>query len=312
MKKIAILLVGGLKQFTRRSEYDSESFSDSWKRVAKYYDADVFAYVDNNDFFYENVQYFSDENSDMKVCNGNANRLHTNVKHISYEESKPMIENILKETFNNRLKDMVIDEYHHNPESYCNTELTLIHKKYYPEFFNNTTYSSVPQFYKWKQCFRLMESYEESNDIEYDIVIKTRPDVKLLNVFDVDIRELDFNKKIYCSSHIYHMSDFWAIGNKYTMGIYCSYIDNIGINFKYNKYMYLYMKNGRVFDYQIEDNPYPTKYKIQDDITYSNASGCEFQLMFLLSMVHNIQLISRIIICKCSRFYPGDKYVDVF
>tara|TARA_Y100001958_G_C21235183_1_gene561445 strand:- start:1505 stop:2428 length:924 start_codon:yes stop_codon:yes gene_type:complete len=305
-KKIAVLLVGGLKQFARNSEYDKESFSESWKRVVEYYDADVFACIDSNDFFYNDVQYFSDENIDKKVCNDDLARYHTNTKYVSYEDSKPMIESVLKNTFHERLKSTMITKYEENSERYLYSKYSDLYRKYF------SVPNSMSQYDKWKKCFKLMEEYEKTDNIDYDIVIKTRPDVKLLNVLDVDIRKLDFKKKIYCSSQTYHLSDFWAMGDRLSMNIYCSFIDNIGINFAYDTFLFLFQNNGRSFDYEIATQSYPTKYKIKDAITYHNASGLEFQLDFWLRMINNIQLLSRVIICKCCRFYPGNQLVDIF
>jgi hypothetical protein len=71
--KIAILFTGNIRQF----EY-IKKIKLNYKNIIDKYNCDIFVYTDNNDFFYDDVQYFSDKNINKLVRNLDENFFENN------------------------------------------------------------------------------------------------------------------------------------------------------------------------------------------------------------------------------------------
>lgn len=295
-KKIGILFSGGLKQFTRRTESEPESFSDFWKKMVEHYNADVFAYVDNNDFFYKDVQYFSENNRNSEVVNNNADRYHHTIQSISYDQAYPIIENILTDCFSSHLKNYKIMDYPvDNSNVYDKNNPLHVGFWNYSIRGGRNTFSKLcllNQFYKLNECFKLLETYEIENNFKYDIIIRIRPDLKLLNVLDgVDLNTLDLTNTLYCSACPWHIYDWWALGNRSIMKTYTEYYNKyMSINLKYKVYLWLFNHKGRIFDWEIYDGTQPKKYQDNPEIEGGDASdSSEFGLHYLIGTLFQYQ-----------------------
>lgn len=304
-KRVAIIFSGGLKQFTRRTEQHPESCADVWNRIVDKYDADVFAYVDNNNFFYNDVQYFSDKNKEI-TYDCNTIRYHNNVQNLSYSDAYPIIKSILQDAFGDHLKNYCIEDA---PEdsSFVYNENNSLHKAFFESNETkrpiNSKYAILGQFRKVYECFKLLEKYEKENGFKYDIVIRTRPDIKI-TIDKIDIREVDLTKTLCCNMCPWHIYDWWAAGNRDIMKVYSDYYDKyISINLKYNKHICLYKHNGRIFDWEVYDNE-PIKYKGTMNVDSENISdSSEFGLHYLIGTLFGYNFDSYGINYQFNQYY---------
>lgn len=295
-KRIGILFSGGLKQFTRKTESEPESFADFWSKMVEHYNADVFAYVDNNDFFYNDVQHFSENNRNIEVVNNDADRYHSNTRTISYDEAYPLIENILTDCFRSHLKTYNIIDYPVDNSSVYDKKNPL-----HIGFWNysigggRNTFNKLcilNQFYKLHECFKLLEKYENDNHFQYDIIIRVRPDLKFVNVLDeVDLNTLDLTNTLYCNACPWHIYDWWAMGNRSIMKAYAEYYNNyMSINLKYKAYLWLFHHKGRYFDWEIYDGTQPKKYRGHPEVEGGDISdSSEFGLHYLIGTLFQYQ-----------------------
>ena len=304
-KRVAVIFSGGLKQFTRRTEQDPESCSDVWNRIVDKYDADVFAYVDNNDFFYNDVQYFSDKNKE-RTYDCNTMRYHNNVQNISYSDAYPIIKSVLQNAFGEHLKDYNIEETEED-SSFVYNENNPLHKVLFEYERSRRTVSDklsiLGQYRKVYNCFKLLEKYESANGFKYDIVIRTRPDIKV-TIDKVDVREVDLTKTLCCNMCPWHIYDWWAAGNRDIMKVYSDYYEKyVSINLKYNKHLWLYNYDGVFFDWEVYEDE-PTKYKGNTDVGGGDGSdSVEFGLHYLIGTLFGYNFESYGIKYTLNKFY---------
>jgi len=89
-------------------------------------------------------------------------------------------------------------------------------------------HGSIYQWYRLLICKNMMEQYEKENKINYDIVIRVRPDI----IFNHNLTISHINELIedvYSNNNKAYMdSDFFAIGTREIMNRYCTLIYNFG------------------------------------------------------------------------------------
>jgi hypothetical protein len=95
-----------------------------------------------------------------------------------------------------------------NIEKKLYNKMDVKHHKNYININKNLIF----QWHKVNICYKLLEKYELNNNIEFDYIIKTRPDL-LIN------KQIDIN--IINSNYLYQHSDHFACGPKKYMKIYC-------------------------------------------------------------------------------------------
>lgn len=81
--------------------------------------------------------------------------------------------------------------------------------------FGNTTYS---MFYSINYCNELKNFYERQNNVNYDLVIRIRPDIIFES--DIDVSKL-IDDCVYTTNWPRHINDTFAIANKKNMDAYC-------------------------------------------------------------------------------------------
>ena len=94
MKKIALLLSGNIRTFF----YNNNNIANNYLKLVENQDIDIFIYTDNNDFNYNDIQYFSDNNKEkvLGIENDYYKRLSKNIQFINYNDSfKIIIYNII-------------------------------------------------------------------------------------------------------------------------------------------------------------------------------------------------------------------------
>lgn len=279
-KKIALILTGNLRTFF----YNNNHIANNYLDLINNQNIDVFMFTDNNDFYYDDCQYFSQNNKkkEMGIESNIEKRFYKNINFISYDEAKKIIKTNLFKLFGDKLKKLHIDNFNPNKID----EIYDKNNKYHNTFMNNQ-YSNINrkkaligQQYKNFNCYNLMKDYEKENNIEYDIIIKSRFDTYLTNINKLDIKNLDYNKKLYCYKHQYWIGDVWAIGNRFIMDKYLNYYNVISCNI-YNNIYSLDGKNTKNED----------------------SDACEFGLTYLIRNIHNYDLCHTPLNERCFKFY---------
>ena len=275
MEKIALLLSGNIRRF-----FDKDlQLSNMYKDLVKNQNIDVFIYTDNNDFYYNDVQYFSDNNKEKKLGIPSLydRRIHTNTQFINYEDSSKIIRENLLNIFNNNLKDLYIEDY--NPKLIDNIydKNNINHNT-----FMNNNYSCFDrknalmcQFYKLYKCYNLLINYENNNKFKYNIIIKSRPELQLTDLNNYDIRNFNLNNQIYCYNFDKFISDAWAIGNRNIMDIYCNYYLNISQNMVDQIYCFHNGNNWEIIN-NIDLKNYREKNLIHEDASDSGEFGLTY------------------------------------
>lgn len=95
---------------------------------------------------------------------------------------------------------------------------------------------TVNQWYKLRQGFNLMESYE--NGAEYDYVIRLRPDSKITKPFT-----RNHFMKLIDQEYLWTLDDWFAFGTRKTMKNYCDVIYNYG-KYMFSTHRYEFDYNG--------------------------------------------------------------------
>lgn len=292
--KIALLLSGQLGQFC----YGDDKISDNWKNIVTKYGVDVFCITDDNNYYdiESDCQIFSQKNNIKQVTNDNLWRYYKNTKTTSFEESKNKINTILNNCFNNNLKKIQIYE-----DGELDVDF-LISNKNHETFYNYTNdrgnYQKIGllnQFYKLNKCFNLMKEYEEENNFTYDVIIRCRFDciIKSLCGDYVDLNTFDFEKKIYSSKCEFHMNDWWCVGNRYIMEIYCNYYLNMSQNLIDNYKLFIYHDKGTVIDYEKGYNITKNNKKSCWDVSDSSEIG----LTYLINELEKYEIINNLDYC---------------
>lgn len=96
-------------------------------------------------------------------------------------------------------------------------------------------YNSLSQYFNDSKCFELIEEYEKQNNINFDVVCKTRSDIVMVSInneFILDDKDACILRNKHIQDirywgHIYNdtplmVSDAFAYGNMKTMKLYCS------------------------------------------------------------------------------------------
>jgi len=283
-KRVALVLCGNLRTFF----YNDFYIANIYAKLADEKDIDVFIYTDNNDFNYNDTQYFSEKNKDkvLGIPASLEKRYYKKQEFCDYASSSKTIADNLIILFKNKLKNFFIEDF--NPDQID----TIYDKNNINHFhFMNNNYSNICrkkalmcQFYKLHKCFGLLVEYEKDNNFEYDIIIKSRFDGVLNNLNDLDIRSFDLEKKIYCEGYDTFANDWWAIGNRYIMGIYCNYYLFLSLNMVDNVYCFLNGGEWKVFVGDVEE--LRKLYVVDED---ASDSG-EFGLTYLIKHKNNYDL----------------------
>ena len=302
MKKIALLLSGNIRTFF----YNNNHIANKYLELANSQDMDIFIYTDNNDFNYDNIQYFSENNKEevLGISNDYEKRLSKNRQFINYNNSSKIIkENFLK-IFGDKLIKINIEDF--NPELINN-----IYDKnniYHNSFMNNK-YSTFTrkralmcQFYKLYKCYNLLSDYEIENNFKYDIIMKSRMDVILFNLNIYNFKNLELNNILYTNGYGTVMADTWAIGNRFIMNEYCNYYLYISCNMVEG--IFCSVNNWEIFKANnIEE--FRENNNIEQDASDSGEFGLTYIIKYKNNYNLNYNLTNNII---CFKFYDEDFY----
>jgi hypothetical protein len=262
-QKIALLMSGNIRTFL----YNNNNIANKYLELANSQDMDIFIYTDNNDFYYNDCQYFSENNREkvLGIESNTEKRFYKNIDFISYDEASKIIKKSLTEIFGDRLKKIYIDNFNPN-------KIDTIYDKsneYHTTFMNNPYSNSnrkqalIGQQYKLYECYNLTQEYEKENNIQYDIIIKSRFDVILTDLNKINIRSLNFENNLYSYKYEHYISDVWAVGDRFIMSKYCNYYNYISCNIFNNSYS----PDG-------------------ENIKNIDSDSCEYGLTYLIKNIH--------------------------
>ena len=263
-QKIALLLSGNLRTFFRNNN------ANKYLELANSQDMDIFIYTDDNDFYYNDCQYFSENNREKQlgIENHRGSRFYKNIDFVSYDEASKIIKKSLTEICGDRLKKLYIDKFDPN-------KIDTIYDKsneYHTTFMNNQYSTSIRkqaligQQYKVYKCYNLIQEYEKENNIQYDIIFKSRFDIIFTNLNKINIRSLNFENNIYLCKFEHHVADWWALGGRFIMSKYCNYYNYISCNI-YNNLYSLDGENRKNID--SDSNEYGLTYLIKNIHKYN-------------------------------------------
>lgn len=258
--RIALLLSGQLSHFCYTSNKHPIACRDYWRDITNKYNIDIFCYTDDDNFYYDDFQYFTNKSNLEETQKMQVWRNHKNQKLIDNITAAQIIDNILSSTFANKLKSKIIVDnnilYNNVMDNLnSNHHLFLNYKKSHRTPKNK--FDILSQFYKLNQCFRLMEQYEDQQNFKYDIIIRSRFDVSINKLSNqIDLTGLNYNKTIFTNySPTYkHINDWWAIGDRNIMSQICSYYDNMCPNLLNNIKHILIFKGINVINVQLNDD----------------------------------------------------------
>jgi hypothetical protein len=92
---------------------------------------------------------------------------------------------------------------------------------------NETSYENCySQFYHNYSCFKLIEKYQNNNNVKFDVIVKYRSDIDTDEILPIDIPKIN---TIYLpeGEDFLGLNDKIAYGNYDTMKIYCDLVNNI-------------------------------------------------------------------------------------
>lgn len=282
MKKIALLLSGNIRRFFDKNIDTSELY----KNLVKNQNIDIFIYTDNNDFYYDNIQYFSENNKEktLGIPTLYEKRYHSNIKFINYQESLKLIKENLLNIFNDNLKDLYIEDYNSDLINSIYDKNNINHCTFMNNNYSNITRKKaiICQYYKLYKCYNLLINYENKNNIKYDIIIRSRFDLSLTNLNNYCIRSFDLSNKLYCYNYGNTICPCWAIGDRFIMDKYCNYYINISQNMIEQVYYILINNNWQIIS-NINIKDLKEKYPLCED-----ASDCdELGLVYLIKNKNN-------------------------
>lgn len=193
-------------------------------------DADVFAFTDTNDFYYNGVQYFS-TNRRVEVLNNDTSRLHSKIDFIDHFVAADLIEDELK-------KLGFTDVYAAGARTIADIQAD-------PKFESlekinangNNPILLLQQLIKMRECYAMLRQAEFETPVTYDVVIRWRFDNTVngpLRVSDYDFSQADIYVPGVHSPVIY---DWFAIGKRNAMHEYMSLYNYAGT----------FLDDGRMF-----------------------------------------------------------------
>lgn len=296
--KIALLLSGNLRQFFRNNFLIAKMYSD----LVKKQNIDVFIYTDNNDFFYNDIQYFSENNKEksLGIPANYDKRYHKNNEYINFENSSKIIEENILNIFNISLKDFFIENF----------DSELIHKIYDKNNINHITFMNnnfsnfnrkkalMCQSYKLYKCYNLLKNYEQKNNFKYDIIIKSRFDVILTDLNNYDIKTFDLTNNFYCYKYDVFINDVWGIGNRYIMDKYCNYYLNISSNMVEGTYCFTTNTNS----FKVFNSKNNIDIRLNNIIKEDASDSVEFGLTYIINK-NNYNIIHLNIHEQSFKFY---------
>jgi hypothetical protein len=280
----AVVLCGNLRTFLMPHRKTKIKLIESFiNNIIVPNNSDIFICCDTNDFYHNDVQYFSTDKK-IEILNNYTCRLHQKIDFIEFEKAKSLILsefNILQPY----LKDIIIEPPFDINQDYKFKELN------YFKINGNNPALLIHQLRKLKLAYNLLENYELKNNIKYDSILKWRFDNTSNEKFD--FKSYDLNKfDVYVPGiHSPVIYDFYALGHRKAMELFFSLYDIAGD----------FLPEGRVYicsrcKYYGSNSEHKCT---EDNELYEISLSVEYHL-FKVFQKNNIKL--------CNASYPSAPY----
>jgi len=104
--------------------------------------------------------------------------------------------------------------------------LSQVEPRYYGVFGNLNPQS---MYYSIQQSYKLLEEYEKAHNTHFDVVIRSRFDVYVVDGFDYNISNLEFKDDIVYTPgwNLTPINDCWGIGARKPMHLYSNLYDHM-------------------------------------------------------------------------------------
>lgn len=219
--KIAIAIHGNMRTFLMPIRGGNARICDLFaSNVVRPNNADVFAFTDTNDFFYDGTQYFPDTRR-IEILNNNAFRLHDKVGFMATLEARKVIEDQIRGNIPNLKALRIEDPYDVNTDHKFQALKDTEFKGCSPPLL-------VQQWRKTRIAYGMIEEHEKANNIKYDIVVKWRFDL-VTPGHVIDIQSYDFkNADLYVPGlHPPIIYDWNAFGTRPAIHMYMTLYDRL-------------------------------------------------------------------------------------
>lgn len=243
MKKTAIVLHGNLRTFfmPTRENSNLRVCDIVNNNIIIPNDVDVFVSTDTNDYYLNDCQWFRE--STIDIVNNDPFRLFYKVGFKPLSEGKDLIEKSLTQLFGDRLKGIIINETNDDLSNDPKCQLLQTSKA-----LGASPIMITGQYKKLLACEKLLAEYEQNNNINYDVIIKSRFDTAFNVNCILDVNKFDTqNMDVYAPTvkpPLVH--DFFAFGNKKGMIPYLKMYENLGCTLPENMYMYECRRDGMI------------------------------------------------------------------
>ena len=240
--KTAIILHGNLRTFfiPTRENPQLRVCDIFMKNLVEPNDADIFVSTDTNDFYYNDCQYF--QSNQIDIVNNDPFRLYLKVGFMPPDKAKEVIEKELRSLLRSRLKGIII----HDTEDLTKDEKCILLRASGAPGASPVMITG--QYKKLLSCYNMIKKYEETNNINYEIFLKTRFDtayqvnsplrLNSFNLTSIDVYVPTVNPPL--------IHDFFAFGNKMGMIPYLKLYEQLGCTLPDHMYMLECRRDGAI------------------------------------------------------------------
>lgn len=241
--KTAIVLHGNLRTFfmPTRENPNIRVCDILMQNLVEPNNADIFVSTDTNDFYYNGSQYYQSKQID--IVNNDIFRLYHKVGFMDPSEAKEVINRELSNFFGHRLKGIIINDTQEDLTK--DEKCILLRESGAP---GASPVMITGQYKKLLACESLVSEYEKNNNIQYDILVKSRFDTAYspnskLNFSSFDLKNCDVYAPTVKPPLIH---DFFAFGNKKGMIPYLRLYERLGCTLPEHMYMLECRRDGMI------------------------------------------------------------------
>ncbi len=239
--KIAVIIHGNLRTFLMQTREGVGRVCDLFmKNIVNSNNADVFAFTDTNDFYYNGTQFFPSTRK-IEILGNDSFRIYDKVDFIETNDAKDIIKNQISGIIGSSLKKLEIEspfDVNIDPKLKPLTDLNLT---------GCSPTLLIQQYRKIKLVYNFLQEFEKENNVKYDIIIRWRFDLFAQRL--LDIRKYDLiNKDIYVpGGNPPILYDWYAFGTREVMNKCLNIYDNLGFTINYGNTEYVMSSEYHLF-----------------------------------------------------------------
>lgn len=226
--KSAVVISGNLRTFLMPTRDNSNvSLYDLFIRdIVVPNNLDVFIYTDTNDFYFNDIQYYS--TSSIEILNNDVFRLHDKIEFITNDLARKIITEQLQIP---NTKSIII-ENPYNPKE--DSKFNLLNNA---NVDGSSPILLIHQFRKLKAVYNLVKEYEVKHNFHYDVIVKWRFDISNHGKFDLNNYDYSDCDVYVAGDHSPVIYDWHMFGKRTAMDKALSLYNSLGS----------YLEEGRVY-----------------------------------------------------------------